>query len=90
MIFAAIILGSLATFRVTRFIMEDRVFDAPRGYLFSKNKDKLTYFLTCPWCISIWVGLIFALTYLFFPEIFLIATLSLTFSAVTGILYSKM
>ncbi len=61
------LLLSLASFRVTRLIVYDKItrwfrdlFDDPRGYGFKHTVHDL---LSCPWCISFWSALILVVAY---------------------------
>src|SRR5262245_33902218 len=58
----AVLLGAVA--RVTVLIRTDRIMRKPRHALAQKlhTDSYLRYFLSCPWCISIWVGLAAAIT----------------------------
>lgn len=90
-----IITGALATFRITKFILDDEL---PRE-LREKAEDalairqhhllarKLDYLIHCPWCVSMYVATPLAILALKKPEIFQALALPLTFSAVTGLLY---
>lgn len=51
----------LATFRVTRLLIDDTIFDAPRGWLFNRGVRRapgrfLVDLFSCPWCLSVWVS----------------------------------
>lgn len=49
----------LATYRITKFILEDELAAPVRNKLFKKfppSSTKVGYLFTCPWCISIWAG----------------------------------
>lgn len=52
-----VLLAVLAVARLTRLVNEDAILDRPRAAVQrSKTHDSLVYFVTCPWCVSIWVG----------------------------------
>lgn len=48
----------LAVMRVTRLINADAILDTPRIWLLRRfgPESTLAYFLSCPWCVSIWVA----------------------------------
>lgn len=50
-----------AAARVTTLITEDAVLDTPRDrvteWAVKRDHEKLTYFITCPWCVGWWVSL---------------------------------
>lgn len=90
MIWFYLLIGTIATYRATRLIIVDEIFSGLRNRVFNLNIDKLTYLITCPWCISIWAGLFFALLYVTFLPGFTFLALAFTFSAITGILFEKL
>lgn len=53
-----LILGALATARITRLITTDRITEAPRNWLIRKlDPNGLTaYLIVCDWCSSVYVG----------------------------------
>lgn len=69
-----LVLLGLASYRVTRLIVIDSIFDEIREWFFhkldfKKNKDgsftsrnilaqKLSYLLQCTWCIGVWVSVL--------------------------------
>lgn len=49
----------LATYRATKFILEDELATPVRNKIFEKfppQSTKIGYLFTCAWCTSIWVG----------------------------------
>ena len=65
------LLLSLASFRVTRLIVYDKIsrwfrdlFDDPRGHGFRHTVHDL---LSCPWCIGFWSALILVVAYFVYP-----------------------
>lgn len=55
-------LGALATARITRLIVADRLTLPVRRRVLSRVREggSLEYLLSCSWCTSIWVGLLVA------------------------------
>lgn len=81
----------LATYRLTRLVMEDKLTEDLRSLIYGKFPfdSKMTYLMGCPWCLSIWAGLaIFALRRIS-PETADIVSGLLAASAVTGVIYDK-
>jgi hypothetical protein len=83
-----VLLAVLTTARITRLINADAILDRPRAWVQAHAGDTLTYFVQCPWCVSIWVGGgVAAATYAWHGhwavQVLLIA---LTASYVTGLL----
>ena len=57
--FTDLVVDGLATQRINRLVIEDRIFDAPRNWLldrFHPSDTKLGYLITCPHCVSVWGG----------------------------------
>lgn len=90
-----VVLAVIATYRATRLINAD-VITAPfrrwvcrlDGELTDDEVGRWTYFITCPWCVSIWVGTIIATVTVLWGDnrVVLIGLLALTASALTGII----
>lgn len=56
----AFLIGALATYRITRLIVEDKITEDLRNKIwenYSPEQTKLGYLLTCVHCTSVWVGL---------------------------------
>lgn len=51
----ALLLDCAAGFRLTRLLVEDDVLSRPRYWL-AKRSEWLGRLLSCPWCVSVWVG----------------------------------
>lgn len=53
-----LLLYVLAVMRATRLINADTILDTPRIWLLHKfgPESKLAYFISCPWCVSIWIA----------------------------------
>lgn len=81
----------LATYRLTRLVIEDEIFDRPRDWIYRKVKPggKLEYLLGCPWCLSFWVAIPLMILYVFFPTGMMVVGLPLAGSAVAGLIYQK-
>lgn len=81
----------LATYRLTRLVIEDEIFDTPRDWLYSKVRSggKLEYLLGCEWCVSFWVAIPLAILYIFLPTGMMVVGLPLAGSAITGLIYKK-
>ena len=53
------LLITLAAYRLTRIITVDKVTERPRAWAEDRAADghpKLAYFVTCPWCVSMYVA----------------------------------
>ena len=53
-----LVLGALATARITRLVTTDRITEAPRNAILRRlDADSLTaYLIVCDWCSSVYVG----------------------------------
>jgi drug/metabolite transporter (DMT)-like permease len=81
---------ALAVARITRLVTDDKIFDKPRNKILAAAPDdsKTAYFVTCAWCVSIWVAAAVApIAYLWgtHPWSF-IPALALAFSYLAGLL----
>jgi Protein of unknown function (DUF1360) len=53
------LLDVLATYRVTRLVVDDELTAPVREYIWKNHppeETRLGYFVTCPFCVSIWAG----------------------------------
>lgn len=85
-----LLLSVFAVYRITAIVVDDRVFDSIRDFIFAKfgtSRLQISYLITCYWCLSFWVGLLVALPMmLFLPFIWGPLAFVLTASAVAGML----
>ena len=60
MLIFSVAVGMLAVARITRLLVEDRLTVAWRQWVVKRfGADSLpSYLVHCPWCMSIWVGLV--------------------------------
>lgn len=81
------IILSLATYRATRFVLQDRLFDRARNWVWDRCPPETTrtgYLLTCPWCLGFWFSLAFVTCYTIVPAATLFIASVLALSAVVG------
>lgn len=80
---------AFASYRATRLLIEDAIFDSPRNWLLGQldQDGKTRYLLTCYWCLGLWVSA--GLTALVAPTILIWVITSLAVSAVVGLLAEK-
>ncbi len=84
-----IALMAIATYRLTRILVFDKIFKLFRDFLKSREKLSLFYvireIITCPWCAGVWVALIVVALYFMVPfgDIFIIL---LTISGIASFL----
>lgn len=88
----SIVVGSLATYRLSKLIIDDAIFNEIRepviSYLEDNGYNKLAYLFQCPWCISMYTGVLVSLLQKDkdFKNIILN---TLSYSAVSGIIDIK-
>ena len=80
---------ALACYRITRFLISDFLIQTLRDKFwdrFPPESTKLGYLATCPWCLSIWVGLALQTCYTIVPLQTMWFCYVLALSAVVGLL----
>lgn len=87
----SVITDIIATYRLTRLVMEDRVTEDLRGIIYERfpRDSKVSYLLGCAWCVSIWAGFAIFTLRRISPETADIVSGLLAASAVTGVVYNK-
>jgi hypothetical protein len=53
-----LLIGALATARLTRLVTTDRITQGPRGWALRRLKEGglLAYLVVCDWCVSVYIG----------------------------------
>jgi hypothetical protein len=82
-----LVVGALAVYRLTRLVVADVLLDGPRARL-SARSDRWAVFITCPWCVSVWLAAGWVLLLGLLPVVALVAGVILAWSAVAGLLSS--
>jgi len=83
------IIFALATYRLTRLIITEHILEAPRERIlnrFNPSTSKFGYLFTCEWCMSIWVGLVFASWYTINADTARFFAVAFALSAIAGLL----
>lgn len=82
-----------ATARLTKLINEDKITEPLRNKIhkkFPRNPDNTPslpgYFITCPWCMSIWTGTALTVLSAVSPSVSKSVNLALTASYFTGLM----
>jgi hypothetical protein len=86
-----LVIGALATYRATKLVLEDEILADFRAKWWKKwppESTKRGYLLTCPHCLSIWIGAIIALILVFGGIMGLVIAAILAFSGVTSLIYT--
>lgn len=80
-----LVLDGLAVYRATHLLVDDAI-TASLRMAFVRAGDWGRDFITCPWCVSIWVGALVVLLQTVAPGPWFYASCVLAFSAVAGVL----
>jgi hypothetical protein len=81
--------GALAVHRLTRLVVDDEVTAPLRKRLTEAAPEgHLAYLLSCPWCVSIWLGAGWAALAVAAPPVAAGAGAVLAWSSATGLLAS--
>jgi hypothetical protein len=86
-----VLLLALATYRLSRLIAIDVIFEWLRNAVWKKFPPSTTigYLFTCVWCQSIWFGSLLTFWYTIEPASAVVFTLPLALSAVAGIITAR-
>jgi hypothetical protein len=62
---------ALATYRLTRILVFDKIFKLFRDFIRSRSRLYLFFvireIITCPWCAGVWVALVIVVLFFFVP-----------------------
>ncbi len=81
----------IATYRLTKLVLEDKIAEDFREYIYEKfpRDSKISYFIGCPWCVSIWAAVVIFALRRIDPQVADIVSGILTASALTGVAYTR-
>lgn len=84
-------LDIVATYRLTKLVMEDKIAEDFRDYIYEKfpRDSKISYFIGCPWCVSIWAAAVIVVVRKLSPEAADAVSTILAASAATGVAYTR-
>jgi hypothetical protein len=82
----------LASYRLTRLLVIDVIFEPLREKVWNKfpPSTKLGYVFTCMWCMSIWASLALILLFLVLPLLAYVVSLVLSISAIVGVIAARL
>ncbi len=87
---------ALAVYRLTKLIMDDKITEDLRekvweryGQPADEDSHKISYLLTCPWCLSIYFATGAVLTRMIAPKAWRPISRGLALSALTGLLVER-
>lgn len=63
----SIVITLLAVWRLARLVTVDEI-TAPLRAAVAKRGDRFAYLISCPWCISVWVGWPLLIGPVWFPD----------------------
>lgn len=89
----SLLLDIIAVYRITKLIIDDEILHEFREKVWEKyppESTKIGYLITCPWCTSIWAGIVIFTLRKIDPNFTDYLSSILTASAVTGELYTHM
>lgn len=83
----------LSTYRLTTLIKDDKITEDIRNLVFKKygepsdeDSHKISYLLTCPWCLSVYFGGLAVFAGARWPRAWKPVSKALSYSALTGLL----
>jgi hypothetical protein len=82
-----LIVSAFAVYRLTRLVVADSIFEPLRRPLLARE-GRGALFITCPWCVSVWLAGGWALLVWLLPTAALVAGAVLAWSAAAGLLSS--
>jgi len=86
---------TLACYRLTRLVIDDKITEPVRDRIFARYGDpadsKVSFGVTCPHCVSIYLGIALSSVHMIAPNSRLVraGTEALALSALTGLLYER-
>jgi hypothetical protein len=83
---------ALATFRISRFITVDVIFEDLREKIWNKYppSTKFGYLFTCNWCMSVWVSSLLVICYTIIPTATVLVSSIFALSAIAGLISSRL
>lgn len=84
----SLVVAVLATYRLTRLVVQDYLTEGPRRWVQAHTGEKIAYLAGCPWCASVWVGAAVSAAVTFWPtnRVVLAGLLALAASGATGLI----
>jgi hypothetical protein len=82
------IIDAAATHRLTKLVIDDFITEPLREKVFEKfgdpSESKVSYLITCPWCVSFWAGAGVVAARTLAPKAWRPLAYALAFSSATG------
>lgn len=96
MLVLTFVIDALATYRLTRLLIEDEILRTPRVAILELlesetigPESKLAYFLQCPWCMGFWCAILVLCARRACPKVWSNLALVLALSATTGLIAER-
>jgi hypothetical protein len=90
-----LLVDALAVYRGTKLVIDDKLTEDLRARVTARfgdaDESKVGYLITCPWCVSIYLGGALSVARIVAPSsktVDAVAT-ALALSAITGVLYER-
>ena len=89
--FLQLLILSLATFRVTRLLIEDFILEPLRDRTIHKldPRNKFRELFECPWCLGFWLSIGAVVLFLLFPVVTIWLALPFAISTAVGLIAEK-
>jgi hypothetical protein len=84
-----LLVDGLATERITRLVVDDKLTEPIREYIWRNHppeETKIGYFVTCPWCTSIWAAALVVAGRTVAPKTWDKVAQALAFSMASGVI----
>lgn len=83
---------ALATYRLTKLVIDDKITEDFREKVWEKHPpdSKIGYLISCPWCVSVYVGLGVVALRKAAPGVWDPLSRALAASSVTGLIEEKL
>lgn len=87
----SVALDIAATYRLTKLVLDDKLTEDLRLAIYARfpKDSKISYFIGCPWCVSIWAGAVIFTLRKVNPAGADIVSGLLAASAATGVAYTR-
>jgi hypothetical protein len=82
-----LIVNALAVYRLTRLVTDDELTDPLRTWVFKHRGETAQYFVTCPWCVSVWFAFAVVLLNIWVPLVWMPIAVALALAAMAGFLF---
>lgn len=84
---AELVIDAIAVWRIVRFVQRDSLIEKQREQMINRwGHLKIIELLTCPWCLSIWVGAAVVIARAAAPRLWGKIARGLAFSAGAGVI----